>query len=195
MLLIIDNYDSFTYNLYQALAARDVRVEVHRNDVLTVEDVLAMDPRAIVLSPGPGHPKDAGICMDLLARLPEDIPLLGVCLGHQAMALTYGGELEIDEAPVHGMASAVHHEHSALLDGCPNPFVAGRYHSLRVRREGLPDALRLVAWTDEGLVMAVEHAELPRFGLQFHPESILTPQGEIVLERFLRLSGFAVGRA
>ena len=195
MLLLIDNYDSFTYNLYQALAAAGVHVEVFRNDALSVGDALAMKPHAIVLSPGPGHPKDAGICMDLLARLPDEVPLLGVCLGHQALVLHCGGDLEVDEAPVHGMADEVHHEASTLLEGCPSPFVAGRYHSLRARRDSLPSELRLVGWTEAGHVMAVEHDALPRYGLQFHPESILTPLGRRILDRFLVLSGFAVGRA
>jgi anthranilate synthase component II len=191
LLLLIDNYDSFTYNLYQALAASGAKVEVLRNDSLTVDEALAMEARAVVLSPGPGHPRDAGICMDLLAALPDETPLLGVCLGHQALVLHYGGELEVDEAPVHGMADEVQHEGSRLLEGCPHPFVAGRYHSLRARRESLPEELRLVAWNGGGQVMAVEHTSLPRYGVQFHPESILSPLGGRILDRFLSISGFS----
>ena len=194
MLLLIDNYDSFTYNLYQALAARGVAVEVLRNDARSTAELLALEPQAVVLSPGPGHPGDSGVCMELLASLSPKIPLLGVCLGHQALVLNQGGELEVDAAPVHGMSSLVHWERTPILEGCPDPFQAGRYHSLRARRDALPESLRLTAWIEEGIVMAVEHRQRPWFGVQFHPESILTPQGERILENFLRLAGFAVGR-
>lgn len=194
MLLLIDNYDSFTFNLYQGLAAAGAPVEVVRNDAATVDQLLARKARAVVLSPGPGHPDDAGVCPELLERLDPRTPLLGVCLGHQGLVRACGGELEVDEAPVHGMASLVHHERSELLAGCPDPFQAGRYHSLRAVRDRLPTELRLVGWTDDGAVMAVEHTELPRYGLQFHPESILTPQGQRILDRFLVLAGFAIKR-
>ena len=193
MLLLIDNYDSFTYNIYQGLAAAGAPVTVVRNDAHTVDELLEMQPQAVVLSPGPGHPKDSGVCLELIEKLDPSIPLLGVCLGHQALVLSYGGALEVDSAPVHGMAYPVHYERSNLLEVCPNPFQAGRYHSLRAQREGLPEDLRLVAWTDDGIVMAVEHKQHPRFGIQFHPESILTPQGQRILERFLAIAGFAVG--
>jgi anthranilate synthase/aminodeoxychorismate synthase-like glutamine amidotransferase len=138
------------------------------------------------MSPGPGHPKDAGILLDLFATLPADVPVLGVCLGHQALVLACGGPLEVDPVPVHGMASLVHHEQARLFEGLPNPFTAGRYHSLRAVRDHLPDALELVGWTDDGVVMAVQHRELPRYGLQFHPESILTPHGGVIVENVLR---------
>jgi anthranilate synthase component 2 len=189
VILLIDNYDSFTFNLYQAMAALGVEVDVRRNDALTVEAALALQPAAIVLSPGPGRPADAGISPELLRKLPDAIPLLGVCLGHQGLVERYGGALERDPAPTHGKASLVHHDKDALFRDLPNPFPAGRYHSLRARRDALPEVLRLTAWTSEGFVMAVRHATLPRFGVQFHPESILTPQGARILARFLELSG------
>ena len=189
MILLLDNYDSFTFNLYQAIAALGAEVEVHRNDALTVDQVLARAPTAVVLSPGPGKPSDAGIQPELLRRLPDSMPLLGVCLGHQGLVERCGGVLERDPAPTHGKASLVHHDGDALFRGLPNPFPAGRYHSLRARRDALPAELRLTAWTAEGLVMAVRHTELPRFGVQFHPESILTPQGSRLVANFLELAG------
>jgi anthranilate synthase component 2 len=189
MILLLDNYDSFTFNLYQAIAALGAEVEVHRNDALTVDEVLARAPTAIVLSPGPGKPDDAGIQPELLRRLPDSVPLLGVCLGHQGLVERCGGTLERDPAPTHGKASLVHHDGDALFRGLPNPFPAGRYHSLRARRDALPSELRLTAWTADGLVMAVRHTTLPRLGVQFHPESILTPQGPRILAHFLELAG------
>ena len=192
MILLLDSYDSFTYNLVQALAAQGAEVAVHRNDALSVEQALALRPSAVVLSPGPGQPRDAGIQPELLRRLPESVPLLGVCLGHQGLVEHYGGRLERDPVPTHGKASLVHHDGQGLLRGLPNPFPAGRYHSLRAVRDLLPEALKLTAWTEEGIVMAVQHRSCPRFGVQFHPESILTPQGERILARFLALAGEAV---
>lgn len=189
MILLLDNYDSFTFNLYQAIAALGAEVEVHRNDALTVEQVLARAPTAIVLSPGPGKPSDAGIQPELLRRLPDSTPVLGVCLGHQGLVERCGGTLERDPAPTHGKSSLVHHDGDALFRGLPNPFPAGRYHSLRAKRDALPEELRLTAWTAEGLVMAVRHTALPRFGVQFHPESILTPQGSKLVANFLELAG------
>ena len=192
MILLLDNYDSFTFNLYQAIAVLGAEVEVHRNDALTVDQVLARAPTAIVLSPGPGKPSDAGIQPELLRRLPDSMPLLGVCLGHQGLVERGGGVLERDPAPTHGKASLVHHDGDALFRGLPNPFPAGRYHSLRAKRDALPAELRLTAWTSEGLVMAVRHTTLPRFGVQFHPESILTPQGSKLVANFLELAGESV---
>ncbi len=189
MILLLDNYDSFTWNLYQALATLGAEVEVRRNDALTVADVLAMQPAGIVLSPGPGRPSDAGIQPELLRALPERMPLLGVCLGHQGLVESCGGALERDPIPVHGKSSLVHHDGSALFVGLPNPFQAGRYHSLRAVRDALPAELKLTAWTTDGHVMGVQHVRLPRFGVQFHPESILTPQGERIVARFLQIAG------
>jgi len=194
MILLIDNYDSFTWNLYQAMAALGVEVRVLRNDALTVLEALALEPSGIVLSPGPGRPANAGICPALIAALPERTPLLGVCLGHQALVEHEGGALELDPVPTHGKSSLVHHDGSELFVGLPNPFQAGRYHSLRAVRDALPGSLALTAWTEDGLVMAVRHTELPRFGVQFHPESILTPQGERVLARFLETCGEPLAR-
>lgn len=190
MILLVDNYDSFTYNLVQSMAGAGAEVEVVRNDEISVAEALAREPRAVVLSPGPGRPEGAGICLELLAALPSEVPLLGVCLGHQALVQSLGGALEVDPVPTHGKDSEIHWAAGAVLfEGLPNPFPAGRYHSLRAVREGLPAELRLTAWTEEGLVMAVEHVAVPRFGLQFHPESILSPQGDLILGRFLALAG------
>jgi anthranilate synthase component 2 len=189
MILLLDNYDSFTFTLYQAMAALGVEVQVHRNDALTVDAILALRPSAVVLSPGPGRPADAGIQPELLKRAPDALPILGVCLGHQGLVERYGGSLERDPAPTHGKASLVHHDGDELFSDLPNPFPAGRYHSLRAVRDRLPKELRLTAWTSEGLVMAVRHVSLPRFGVQFHPESILSPQGERILARFLERAG------
>ena len=195
MILLIDNYDSFTYNLYQSLAASGAQVEVVRNDRITVEEALARGLSGVVLSPGPGRPQSAGICLDLIAALPADLPLLGVCLGHQALIEALGGSLELDPVPTHGKPAMVHYlQHAALFDGLPNPFQAGRYHSLRAVRDQLPADLELTAWTEEGLVMAVQHRKNPWFGVQFHPESILTPQGDRILASFLEVSGVVVTR-
>ncbi len=189
MILLLDNYDSFTWNLYQAMAGLGAEVEVRRNDALTVDDVIAMRPTGIVLSPGPGRPEHAGIQPELLRRLDERTPLLGVCLGHQGLVEACGGALERDPIPVHGKSSLVHHDGSPLYQGLPNPFQAGRYHSLRARRDALPDELKLTAWTADGHVMGVQHTRLPRYGVQFHPESILTPQGERLVANFLAIAG------
>lgn len=192
MILLIDNYDSFVFNLEQALAALGAELVVARNDALTVQEALDLEPTAVVISPGPGRPESAGIVLDLLAALPAEVPVLGVCLGHQALVLSEGGKLEIDGAPVHGKSSLVHHESSGLFERMDSPLTCGRYHSLRAQRAALPDSLRLVAWTEDGSVMGVEHRSRPRFGLQFHPESILTPLGSGLLARFLSRAGVAV---
>jgi anthranilate synthase component II len=189
VILLVDNYDSFTWNLYQQMAGLGAQVEVLRNDALEVDDFLALGARAVVLSPGPGRPLDAGVCNELIARLPPALPLLGVCLGHQALVEHYGGELEIDPVPVHGRTSRVHHDGTGIFGQLPSPFEAGRYHSLRARRDRMPAELALCAWTDEGLVMGVRHRALPRFGVQFHPESILTPEGTRLVASFLALAG------
>lgn len=192
MILLIDNYDSFVFNLYQGLGTLGADVRVLRNDALSVEEALALGPAAVVLSPGPGRPAGAGICLDLLAALPDTVPVLGVCLGHQALVESEGGALEVDGAPVHGKASQVHHTGKGLFDGLPSPLSCGRYHSLRARRDGLPASLELTAWTEDGAVMGVRHRTLPRHGVQFHPESILTPRGASLLGRFLSLAGESV---
>jgi len=194
MILLIDNYDSFTFNLYQQLGELGAEVHVVRNDKITVPQALALEPVGVVLSPGPGRPSGAGITPSLLEALPDEVPLLGVCLGHQALVESMGGALEVDPTPVHGKSSRVHHDGSELFDDLPNPFTAGRYHSLRASRDELPPGLLLSAWTEDGHVMAVRHASLPRWGVQFHPESILTPQGERLCGRFLSRAGVAVVR-
>ena len=189
MILLVDNYDSFTWNLWHQLAAAAGEVVVRRNDEVTVDEVLAMAPRAVVFSPGPGRPAEAGICPELLAALPAEMPFLGVCLGHQALVEHCGGVLERDPAPMHGKASEVLHEGAGLFRGLPSPLVVGRYHSLRARADALPQALRLDAWTADGQVMAVAHRERPWFGIQFHPESVLTPDGGRLIAGFLGWGG------
>ena len=189
MILLVDNYDSFTWNLYQSMAGQGAQVEVHRNDAISLEHIAALQPSGVVISPGPGRPADAGLTPQLFDALPEHTPILGVCLGHQALCEHYGAELEVDPVPVHGKSSIMHHDNAGLFRSLPNPLPAGRYHSLRARRDSLPTCLKLTAWTEEGLVMGVVHQELPRFGIQFHPESILTPTGDRMLGRFLALTG------
>jgi anthranilate synthase component II len=188
MILIVDHYDSFTYNLVQLIEGLGHRTDVVKSDAAPAADLVAREPQAVVLSPGPGHPRDAGSFPDLLRLLPEGTPVLGVCLGHQALGIARGGTVD-RTTPFHGKASLVHHEGRGILDGVPSPFEAGRYHSLVVLRDDLPAELELTAWTDDGLVMATQHRELPRFGVQFHPESILTPEGPRIVENFLRLAG------
>lgn len=186
MILLLDNYDSFTWNLVQALRALGSEVEVVRNDAAAAQELLAREPEAIVLSPGPGRPADAGCMSELLASAPRELPILGVCLGHQALIEHCGGELERDPEPVHGRASSVLHAGDALFEGLANPFLAGRYHSLRARRAALPAELELTAWSADGAVMAVRRRDSVHLGVQFHPESILSPQGPRLLSNFLR---------
>ena len=185
MILLIDNYDSFTWNLVHLMAGLGREVRVVRNDALPAREVLALEPEAIVLGPGPGRPAGAGMCLELLDRLPPSLPLLGVCLGFQALVEQAGGALERDPEPVHGRASAVHHTHRGPFADLPDPFPAGRYHSLRVRAGTLPVGFEPLAWTPEGVLMAAGHRELPRLGLQFHPESVLTPDGAALVRGFL----------
>jgi anthranilate synthase component 2 len=188
MILVVDHYDSFTYNLVQLIESLGRRTEVVKSDAEPAERLVSKKPEAVLLSPGPGHPREAGVFAELLRILPSETPLLGVCLGHQALGMALGGRVERGPEPVHGKASLVYHEGQGILAGVANPFEAGRYHSLVVVREGLPEELELTAWTEDGLVMAAQHRELPRYGVQFHPESILTPEGPKVVENFLALS-------
>jgi len=188
-LLLIDNYDSFTYNLAQYLGELGATVEVRRNDSIDLDEVRNIDPEAIVLSPGPGHPgnrRDFGICSDVLMEVSPSVPSLGVCLGHQGIAQCYGGRVVRAQRIMHGKASMVEHDSSALFDGVPSPFQAGRYHSLIVEACSLPSALKVTAVTKEGEVMGIRHREHPIEGVQFHPESVLTPQGKSILANFLR---------
>jgi anthranilate synthase component II len=187
VILVVDHYDSFTYNLVQLIEGLGRDTVVVKSDEATAGELVARAPEAVVLSPGPGRPEDAGAFPDLLRLLPRETPVLGVCLGHQALGLASGGTVDRTE-PVHGKASLVHHGGRGILGGIPSPFEAGRYHSLVVLRDSLPAELELTAWTDDGLVMATQHRELPRFGVQFHPESILTPEGPRIVENFLALA-------
>ena len=186
MILVVDHYDSFTYNLVQLIEGLGHATEVVKSDAESAKALVDRRPAAVILSPGPGRPEDAGCFTELLDRLPADTPVLGVCLGHQAIGVEYGGTVE-RTAPVHGKASLVFHGEDGLYDGVSDPFEAGRYHSLVVTREDLPDELLLTAWTEEGLVMGTKHRTLPRYGVQFHPESILTPEGPVIVKNFLRL--------
>ena len=189
MILVIDNYDSFTYNLVHYLNELGAETEVVRNDTLSTDQALALRPEAILLSPGPCTPNEAGICLDLLANAPADLPILGVCLGHQAIGQAYGGEVIRAKALMHGKTSPIHHKGQGVFAGMPEPFTGTRYHSLSVRRETLPEALQITAWTDDGEVMGFQHATRPVFGVQFHPESIATEGGHALLANFLDLAG------
>lgn len=192
MILLIDSFDSFVFNLDQAIAGLGCATMVVRSDAITPDEIRGLAPDGIVLSPGPGHPQDAPLLLPLLADLDPGVPVLGVCLGHQAIALSEGASLAVDSAPRHGKSDAVHHDGSALFERLPSPMVCGRYHSLLVERDSVPDVLEVSAWTEDGKVMGLRHRELPRFGIQFHPESILTPRGPDVIARFVSLCGEAV---
>lgn len=182
--VIIDNYDSFTYNLYQYVAALGHDVSVVRNDVVTVQDIAAMDCRSIIISPGPGTPDEAGISKEVIAYFAGKVPVLGVCLGHQSIGEVYGGQVIRAPEPVHGKVSRVNHNGTGLYQGLSQPFIAGRYHSLVVAREGLPECLEVTATTDDGLIMGIKHRQYAVEGVQFHPESVLTAAGMKLLENF-----------
>ena len=188
MILLIDNYDSFTFNLVHYLGDVGASCEVWRNDALSVAAALARQPEAIVLSPGPCTPNEAGICLDLIAAAAGRIPILGVCLGHQAIGQAFGGQVVRAAQPMHGKTSRIFHDGSDILEGVPNPFIATRYHSLIVDRASLPDCLLPTAWTEDGTLMALCHRSLPVFGVQFHPESIASEGGHTILANFLRLA-------
>lgn len=185
MILIIDNYDSFTYNLYQIVAAQCTDVRVVRNDKISVDDVKSLQPERIILSPGPGRPEQAGICIELIRKLDPGTPLLGVCLGHQAIVTSFGGKVVSASQIVHGKAALIHHNQQGIYQDLSMPFQAGRYHSLMAERATLPDSLVIEAENDAGLIMGVRHVSLPIFGVQFHPESILTPEGHRLLTNFV----------
>jgi len=193
MLLLIDNYDSFTFNLYHFLGDLGVVAEVRRNDALTVQDAMAMRPRAIVLSPGPCDPDRAGICLGLIgAAAQARTPVLGVCLGEQAMGQALGGKVVRAPAPMHGKLSHVTHDGTGIFKDVPSPIEVTRYHSLIVDRATLPSTLRITAESEDGLIMGLEHRELPLYGVQFHPESIASQHGHDILANFLRLAGYDV---
>lgn len=188
MILLIDNYDSFTFNLYHFLGDVGAQCEVWRNDTLSVAEAMAMRPEAIVLSPGPCTPTEAGICLDLIAASAGKIPLLGVCLGHQAIGQAFGGKVIRAPEPMHGKVSGITHTGTDILAGLPSPFRATRYHSLIVERETLPETLVPTAWTDDGVIMAMHHRTLPIHGVQFHPESIASEHGHAILASFLAIA-------
>jgi len=188
MVLMIDNYDSFTYNLVQYFGELKARVRVFRNDALTVAQVAAMKPARIVISPGPGRPEDAGISVDIIKKLAGKIPILGVCLGHQGIGYAYGGRIINARKLMHGKTSMIEHKGTDIFKGLPHPFEATRYHSLVIDPKALPECLEVTAWTiDDREIMGVAHKTLPLWGVQFHPESILTRQGKNILANFLKL--------
>lgn len=189
MILMIDNYDSFTYNLVQYLGELGAEVRVVRNDEMTPDEIEAMAPDHIVLSPGPCSPNEAGICLDVIRRLKGKVPILGVCLGHQAIGQAFGGEVVRAERPMHGKTSRIYHDGRTVFEGIPSPFTATRYHSLIVRRATIPDCLEISAETEEGEIMGIRHREYAIEGVQFHPESIMTEHGHRLLSNFLSLKG------
>ncbi|MBX3739836.1 MAG: aminodeoxychorismate/anthranilate synthase component II [Akkermansiaceae bacterium] len=187
MLLILDNYDSFTYNLVQYFGELGAEMKIFRNDVITVDEVKALNPTRICISPGPCTPNEAGISLDLIREMGATTPILGVCLGHQSIGQVYGGDVVRADRLMHGKTSPILHEGKSVFAGMPSPFEATRYHSLIVKRDTLPDSLEITAWTEEGEIMGLKHKEYPVHGVQFHPESILTQDGKRLLENFLKL--------
>jgi len=187
MVLLIDNYDSFTYNIFQEISELGAEVRVIRNDRITVDGVLRMAPEKIIVSPGPGRPENAGISVSLIKEVAGKIPVLGVCLGHQALGYAYGGKIVGAKRLMHGKTSLIFHDGSGIFAGIPNPFEATRYHSLLVEKETIPDSLKIIAWTKENEIMGLQVKDLPLFGVQFHPESILTKEGINILRNFLKI--------
>lgn len=188
MILLIDNYDSFSYNLFQLVGSLDPDIKVIRNDAMTTGQIEELSPKAIILSPGPGKPEDAGICIEVVKKLGGRFPILGVCLGHQAICTAYGGTVSYAKELMHGKQSVAKLTRScALFEGLPDSIPVARYHSLALLRDTLPDCLTITAQTEDGEVMAVAHKDYPVFGLQFHPESILTPDGKTILQNFIHL--------
>ena len=186
-ILLIDNYDSFTYNLVQAFAKQGADVQVYRNDAIDVDTALSLDVSHLVISPGPGRPEDAGVSLDMIAAFAERMPMLGVCLGHQCLVSHFGGEIIRADRLMHGKTSDVKHDSKTIFEGMPQPFEAGRYHSLCADHESLPDTLELTAQTGRGEIMGVRHTTLPLEGVQFHPESVLTPEGDHLMANFMRI--------
>ena len=187
MILMIDNYDSFTYNLVQYLATLGAEVKVFRNDKINVGRIRKFAPRKIVISPGPGRPENAGISCAVIKEFAGQIPILGVCLGHQAIGFVYGGRIVGAKKLMHGKTSFIYHNRRSIFKGIPNPFEATRYHSLIVERKSLPECLEITAWTEEKEIMGLKHKRYPLWGVQFHPESILTKVGKDILANFLKL--------
>ena len=188
MILVLDNYDSFTYNLVQYLGELGADLQVRRNDEITLDQIRSLQPERILVSPGPCSPREAGLSNDVIRTFSaEGIPIFGVCLGHQCIGYTFGGEVVVNHRMMHGKTSPIQHNGRDLFAGMPNPFLATRYHSLVIRRETLPDCLEITAETEEGEIMGVRHKTLPIWGVQFHPESILTENGRTILQNFLKL--------
>jgi anthranilate synthase component II len=192
MILFIDNYDSFTYNLTQAFLVLGQQVHVVRNDKISIEEIEGMDIKGIVLSPGPGRPEDAGICIEVILKLGNKVPILGVCLGHQAIGAAFGARIRQANEILHGKESCIFHYRSPLFRQLSLPFKAGRYHSLIVDHEDLPSELKVEAEDTEGHIMALSHEKFPIYGVQFHPESILTPEGEQIIKNFIKICEGAV---
>ncbi|HUY25630.1 MAG TPA: aminodeoxychorismate/anthranilate synthase component II [Candidatus Saccharimonadales bacterium] len=189
MIVVVDHQDSFVYNLVQVVASRGRDVEVVGSESTSASELAGRRPDAVILSPGPGRPEHAGCFVALVRALPDDIPLLGVCLGHQALATAFGAKVVRAPVPVHGKTTPIYHDGKGIFAGLASPLEGGRYHSLVVERSSLPEDLAVTAETEDGLVMGMEHRQLPRFGVQFHPESILTPEGPAIISRFLALVG------
>ncbi len=187
-MLLIDNYDSFTYNLVQAFRAQGANVDVHRNDKIEVADARALEPTHLVISPGPGRPEDAGRSLEMIAAFADSIPVLGVCLGHQCIVQHFGGNIVRAGRLMHGKTSMAEHDESGLFAGLPQPMLVGRYHSLCAESSSVPDALTVTAKTGRGEIMGVRHTERPIEGVQFHPESVLTPDGDALMQNFLRMA-------
>ncbi|HHW57629.1 MAG TPA: aminodeoxychorismate/anthranilate synthase component II [Clostridia bacterium] len=187
MIIIIDNYDSFTYNLYQYVGEMKEEVVVVRNDEITVEEVAKLNPNKIILSPGPGRPENAGICVELIKNLGQKVPMLGICLGHQAIGYVYGAKIVKADRIMHGKTSLIFHNGRGIFENVKNPIEGMRYHSLVIDRKTLPEELEITAQTEEGVIMGVRHRKYPVYGLQFHPESILTEQGKEILRNFLEV--------
>jgi len=187
MIIMIDNYDSFTYNLVQYLGELGQEIKVFRNDKITLEKIKKLRPKKIVISPGPGRPENAGIPAQVIRKLAGKIPILGVCLGHQAIGYVYGGKIINARNLMHGKTSLIYHNRQTIFNGIPNPFAATRYHSLLIERKSLPSCLEVIAWTKENEIMGIKHKEFPLWGVQFHPESILTKSGKDILANFLKL--------
>jgi anthranilate synthase component 2 len=187
MICLIDNYDSFTYNLYQYVGEIYPDIVVRRNDEISIREIEDMNPSHIIISPGPGHPRDAGISPILIARFINRIPILGICLGHQAIGLAMGGTVSFARQIVHGKQSTVRHSGKGIFEGIPSPFQVVRYHSLAVMTDDLPDCLEVHAYTDDGTIMALAHKEYPIYGVQFHPESVLTEFGKELIKNFLKI--------
>ena len=187
MLLVIDNYDSFTFNLVQYLGEEKVEMQIHRNDEITLEQIEELKPERILISPGPCTPREAGLSNDIIKTFGPRLPLLGVCLGHQCIAHSFGAEVVVNDVMMHGKTSAIKHDGLYLFEGMPNPFVATRYHSLAVKRNTVPDCLEITAETEAGEIMGLRHKKHPISGVQFHPESILTEDGRALLRNFMKL--------